>query len=164
MSDYLIFDKTDAIYTPPKTIVTSQMPEFIPPTPAPMVGAKSVAGKPRSDQAGDNILWKLAACPSKREKCGNTVINLASHRSQPVDLKIQNFTEKDSCTWMIKAECGLPTITVSDITENVEDNFSVMFIEYEVDSTDDTKVDKDGYPTNDYKETLMEYKSPSPWA
>lgn len=65
---------------------------------SPLVGQKTAADKLTSDDI-DNQLFKLAACPTKREKCGPRVVDLQSHRSQPVELKITDFTGLDSCTW-----------------------------------------------------------------
>lgn len=105
----------------------------------------------------------MAACPTEVAKCGPNVIKIKSHRTQPVELKLQDFTEKDSCTWLIEAECGLPSITITDQTENIGDLLDVRFIEYEVDSSDATKVDAMGYPTAAYRATLQEYVFPEPW-
>jgi len=69
-------------------------------------------------------------------------------------LKISDFTEKDSCTWIIKAECGLPSITITDITEEIGEKMQLRFIEYEVDSTDTTLVNEKGHPTIDFIKKL----------
>lgn len=98
---------------------------------APMVKQSlSAAGKPTSDDIS-NQLFQLAACPTKREKCGARTVDLVSHRSQPVELKISDFTQDDTCTWYVRTECGLPTITVTDITKGIADHLEVSFIEYE---------------------------------
>jgi len=91
--------------------------------------SKDAAGKLTSEAITDP-LFKLAACPTKRAKCGPRVVDLRSHKSQPVELEISQFTEADTCTWHIRTRCGLPTITVTDITEHIADNLEVSFIEY----------------------------------
>lgn len=70
---------------------------------------------------------------------------------------MSNFTEKDSCTWLIKAECGLPSITITDLTQEIAEMLSIRFIEYEVESTDLTKVDDMGYPIGDFRGEMKEY-------
>lgn len=85
------------------------------------------------------------------------MINLESHKSQPQELKIMDFTEKDQCTWLIVTDCGLPTITVTDITKKIPDMFEVGFIEYELSG-------KDGllstYPNSWFKADPSMYEFP----
>lgn len=97
----------------------------------PFVGTSLTIGNKVNSDDIQNDLFKLAACPTMREKCGARNIDLTSHKSQPVELKISDFNQDDQCTWNIKTHCGLPTITVTDITKNIADHLEVGFIEYE---------------------------------
>lgn len=60
----------------------------------------------------------LSACPTKTKVCGKKNIVLEDEFTVPVKLGVENFDgNEDSCHWLIKAQCGLPTIQISKVTE-----------------------------------------------
>lgn len=99
----------------------------------PLVGSgvtKTITGKKSSaDFQSEDLM--LAACPSKREKCGARNIVIDTFKSAPVDLNIHEFMPEDSCHWLIKAKCGLPSINISDMTDGVMDELAIHFLEWE---------------------------------
>lgn len=124
INDYKYFDMS-----PSQSVVKSEQTKT--------VNSKLVSSMFKNDW------FKLAACPTKRSKCGNRVVHLDSYKSQPVELKISNFTEKDQCTWLIASKCGLPSIAVTDITQGINGKLLAGFIEFEANTYDHTKFESD---------------------
>lgn len=79
----------------------------------------------------------LSACPSSIGVCGKKNIVLDDQFTVPVKIGIENFNgNTDSCHWLIKAKCGLPAIEISKVTENMDGEFSLHYLEYQEDGPD----------------------------
>lgn len=96
------FDELHALY----------YPEF---NGGPMVGMGMIREdlKASSAQFESNDL-ALTACPAKTSVCGPRNVYLDDQFTVPVKMSIEFFNaETDSCHWLVKSECGLPTIEIS---------------------------------------------------
>lgn len=67
----------------------------------------------------------LLNCPHKTDVCGKKTYTLADKDAAEVTLTVKNFSQADSCHWIIKATCDLPTVTMKDMTGAFADKTKV---------------------------------------
>ena len=75
----------------------------------------------------------LAACPQKKNVCGT--LNKYTYADSSIsedEITMSSFTDKDSCTYLIKAECGAPGFYI-DTTSGTPDNtvIGLHYVEYD---------------------------------
>jgi len=55
----------------------------------------------------------------------------------PVKIGVDNFDGfKDSCHWLVKAGCGLPSIEVTAVSDAMDGEFDLHYLEYQEDGPD----------------------------
>ena len=72
----------------------------------------------------------VARCPTKADFCGTTKeIELADTSAAAVTVTMQgSWTTADTCTWLVKAQCGAPAMQFGgDATDS---DFDVYYMEY----------------------------------
>lgn len=83
-----------------------------------------------SDEIVTNDL-QLTACPHDKTKCGPKNIVFKNEDSFDYKIKIENMTGADSCHWLIKAECGLPAVQITEISSSLERQLEIHFLEWQ---------------------------------
>lgn len=79
----------------------------------------------------------LTACPSKTSVCGPRNVLLENTFTVPIKMSISDFDGlTDSCHWMIKTECGLPSIEITKMSKSLEGEFGLHYVEWQADGPD----------------------------
>lgn len=97
---------------------------------SPVVGNSNVRFMLRSNEFTTNDL-ALSACPHDKTKCGTKNIVFKNEDSFDYKIKIEDMLGSSSCHWLIKAECGLPALQITEIESNLEKQLELHFIEYQ---------------------------------
>jgi len=90
----------------------------------------------------------LTACPSKTEVCGRREVILEDQYTVPIKMTIDGFNgETDSCHWLVKAECDLPSVEITQVSPYMDGEFSLYYVEYQEDGPDvQMSLDDKDYP------------------
>jgi len=79
----------------------------------------------------------LTACPTKTAVCGPKNVVLDDTFTVPIKMAIEEFDGMtDSCHWLIKAKCGLPTVEITKMSKSLEGEFGLHYLEYQADGPD----------------------------
>lgn len=90
----------------------------------------------------------LTACPTKTEVCGRRNVELEDQYTVPIKMTIDGFNgATDSCHWLVKTKCDLPSVEVTGISEYMDGEFTLNYLEYQEDGPDvQMDLDKPDYP------------------
>jgi len=102
-------------------------------------GERTISGKkkalvpdsytPKSSDFASNDL-ALMACMQKTSNCG-TRNNTIATAKDTVTLSGKGFTKDDTCSWIVKVECGLPKVSVGNLPSSMTDaNTKITFVEW----------------------------------
>lgn len=88
------------------------------------------AGTPKSSIFSNKAL-SINACQQKTASCGTRNNTIAESSSTPLVLIAKALNTKESCSWIVKLECGLPKVKVTMDSEFKKFNTKVYFTEYQ---------------------------------
>lgn len=122
---------------PKQAIVMSSEPE-LPATPSdddiprPVVRASvyTTTNKHNSDEFASREL-AMHSCPHKTQVCKKRKYYLSDTTQKKIEVEIENFTSADSCHYLVKVECGLPVIQMSDQWFKHPDQLRIDYLEYQ---------------------------------
>lgn len=95
------------------------------------MGAKvySTTNKHKSDDFNSREL-AMHSCPHKTQVCKKRKYYLSDTTKAKIEVEIENFTSADSCHYLVKADCGLPVVQMSDQWFKHPDQLRVDYLEY----------------------------------
>lgn len=122
---------------PKQTIVLSSEPESLSTPsdwgiPRPIVGA-SVYSTTDKWHSGHFASKELAmhSCPHKTQVCKQRKHYLSDTTQKKIEVEIENFTSADSCHYLVKVDCGLPIVQMSDQWFKHPDQLRIDYLEYQ---------------------------------
>jgi len=99
------------------------------------IGGKKIALEPdaHTPKSTDfaSIDLALIACMQKTDNCGKRNQTISA-KTGPITLTGKSLSEDNSCSWIVKVECGLPTITVKKMSTTLTDvNTKILYVEWQ---------------------------------
>lgn len=74
--------------------------------------------------------YAMYMCPERKRQCGKAK-KIKFNKQGNLKVKAKNLAVGDSCSYLIKAECGSPFFEVDQAETNGGDRFSIKYIEYD---------------------------------
>lgn len=96
----------------------------------PVVGAVNYRGMLRSNEFTSNDM-ALSACPHDKTVCGSKNIVFKNEDSFDYKIKIEDMLGSSSCHWLIKAQCGMPMVEITDLEANLEKQLELHYLEWQ---------------------------------
>jgi hypothetical protein len=95
-----------------------------------VVGSVNYRGMLRSNEFISNDM-AMTACPHDKAVCGTKLITFKNEDSFDYKIKIEDMVGASSCHWLIKAQCGLPTVEITEIEANLERQLEIHYLEWQ---------------------------------
>jgi len=74
----------------------------------------------------------MIACPQKTSNCGTRNNTIAKNSNTPVTLTGKGLSKSDTCSWIVKVECGLPIVKVLSAADSItETNTRLTYSEWQ---------------------------------
>jgi hypothetical protein len=91
----------------------------------------------------------LSACPHKTSQCGakyRTFDGTNDDTTAVTDIVVSGLTKDNSCSYLVKTTCGMPTVTISKTSTLTSSSIGISYLEW-VDEFNGTSTLSNGYPT-----------------